>query len=241
MRSRAIQIATQIIAKNLTSTDVIIVCSRLHADQTAAVLGILFAGCIVAPIEYDVSHDECLTIFASVKPKLVFCDLRVSGQIERVLSEQRRTESCKVVVFGNNATDAKSLGIFLKNKEDPHFRATNIPKPRENIAFILQTQGTNEEPKFVCVSHQYMFEQTRAFLRILTKPERILSFFPLSNLTQAVAMCFCFEVPVTRILPGSITERNICMVVHDLKIDHALFSTDFALSVCSHPAQQVKI
>lgn len=225
----------------LTSTDVIVVCSRLHADQTAVVLGTLFAGCIVAPVEYDVSHMECRALFASVNPKMVFCDLRMSGQIERVLAEQRRTEECYEVVFGGGTAEPKSFENFFKSKPDPDFHATKIPKPKENVAFILHTQGTSEEAKLVCVSHQYIFEQTRAFLKILKKPERILSFFPLSNLTQVVMMCLSFEVPVTRILPGTITERNVCMMVHDLRIDHALFCTDFALRICSHPAQHVNM
>lgn len=239
LRSRAIQVAMELLAREVKSTDVIVVSSRLHADQTAVVLGVLLAGSIVAPIDADIGHQECLAFFESMKPKIIFCDLRVMGQIERALSELGKIESCQLVIFGNTPTEPKSFEHFLKNKADPDFQATTIKNPKERVAFILQTQGTCELPKLVCVSHQYIFEQTRAFLRMLNNPERIISFFPLSTLIQAVIMCLCFESPVTRVLPGTISERNACLMIHDLRIDHAFCTTDFALSISVHPALHV--
>lgn len=121
VRSSAIQVATELRMKKIKTTDIIVVCSKQHPEQTVAVLGILFAGAIVAPIDPDVGHEECLIFFATMTPKVVFCDNRVLGQISRVLAEQGRTKHCQVVIFGSS--DPKScFKNFLKSPFDRDFQ-----------------------------------------------------------------------------------------------------------------------
>lgn len=121
VRSSAIQVATELRAKKIKTTDIIVVCSKQHPEQTVAVLGILFAGAIVAPIDPDVGHDECFIFLETMTPKVVFCDNRVVGQIARVLAEQGRTKLCEVVIFGSS--DPKTcFKNFLKCPLDRNFK-----------------------------------------------------------------------------------------------------------------------
>lgn len=121
VRASAIQVATELRAKKIKTTDIIVVCSRQHSEQTVAVLGILFAGAIVAPIDPDVAHDECFIFLETMVPKVIFCDNRVVGQMARVLAELGRTKSCQIVIFGS--TDPKScFKNFLKSPVDSNFR-----------------------------------------------------------------------------------------------------------------------
>lgn len=82
--------------KKLKTTDIVAVCSRQHSEQTVVILGTLFAGCIVAPIESDVSHEELSRFFEVMKPKVVFCDARGLGQIESVLLKLEMESLCQV-------------------------------------------------------------------------------------------------------------------------------------------------
>lgn len=88
--------AAELISQGVKTTDIIVVCSRQHSEQTVVVLGILMVASIVAPIDPDVSHDECFYCIQKMKPKMVFCDVRVMGQIELVLTELNLSKSCQV-------------------------------------------------------------------------------------------------------------------------------------------------
>lgn len=81
VRSGAVQVAMELRSKKIKTTDIVVVCSRQHAEQTVAVLGILFAGAIVAPVDPDVSHEECSAFLETMVPKVVFCDPRAMGQV----------------------------------------------------------------------------------------------------------------------------------------------------------------
>lgn len=98
-------------------------CSKQHHEQTVAVLGILFAGAIVAPIDPDVAHDECSIFFGTMLPKVVFCDNRAVGQIARVLAEQGRTKLCQIVVFGSSEPK-NSFKAFLSSPPDSEFEVS---------------------------------------------------------------------------------------------------------------------
>lgn len=41
-----------------------------------------------------------------------------------------------------------------------------------------------------------------------------------------------------RILPGDFMEKVFCSHVHDLRIDHAFLTAEFAKRICNHPALQ---
>lgn len=225
--------------KGIKTTDIIMVCCQQHAEQTVVVLGILFAGAVIAPINHDISHEECMTFLTAFKPKIIFCDLRTVGQFERVQSELGRAKSGELVVFGS--TDAaSSFNNFLAHKPDSDFEATKIPNPKETVAFVVHTQGTSGVPKLVCTSHYSIFKQTQQYFGFLSNMKRMMSFFPLSNIIQAVLVCACFEAPVVRILPGEFSERSVCNAFHDLRIDHAFLTVDLAVKISNHPALQVK-
>lgn len=125
VRSSAIQVATELRAKKIKTTDIIVVCSKQHPEQTVAVLGILFVGAIVAPIDPDVGHDECFVFLEAMVPKVIFCENRAVGQISRVLAEQGRAKSCQIVVIG--CSDPKSsFKNFFKCQPDPNFQVKNV-------------------------------------------------------------------------------------------------------------------
>lgn len=49
-------------------------------------------------------------------------------------------------------------------------------------------------------------------------------------------MCTSFEAPIIRILPGDFTEKMFCNHIHDLRIDHAFLTAEYAKRICGHPA-----
>lgn len=125
VRNTAIQVAMELRSIKIKTTDIIVVCSRQHPEQTAVVLGILFAGAIVAPVDPEVSHEECSIFFQTMLPKVVFCDNRAVGQIARVLAEQSRTKLCQIVVFGSSEPK-NSFKSFLRSPPDSNFEVSEM-------------------------------------------------------------------------------------------------------------------
>lgn len=83
-----------------------------------------------------------------------------------------------------------------------------------------------------------MYKQTQHIFRVCNNLKTIISYFSLTSVIQAVIMCASFEAQVVRILSGDFTEKAFCSHVHDLRIDHAFLTAEYAKRICDHPAVQ---
>nr|XP_023020782.1 luciferin 4-monooxygenase-like isoform X1 [Leptinotarsa decemlineata] len=234
VRGRSIKLALEMKDRGVTENDIIVIYSRNHADQTIAVLSTLFLGAIVAPLDPEISHKECLEIVKKLKPKMCFTDSRTISQIERIVNTLNY--STDIINFGQDNPGVSQFNKLLNHKEDERFRPTFVEDAWESVAFILPTQGTTDDPKLVCLSHHNIVVQTMIFQDIFEYPEKVLSFFPLSWLLQTTLVCVCFESPTIRILPGPFTERSACKIIQDFRIGHAIFGTDWAIRLVTNVA-----
>ncbi|KAJ3663173.1 hypothetical protein Zmor_007479 [Zophobas morio] len=235
VRTRSIQIAHELRHFGVGENDIVIICCRGHADQTVVVLACLLIGSIVAPIDPELQHKECVELIRQLRPKIFFCDLRTLKQMERVCAESEITAI--MVHFGEQQQYAIPFRKLLMTRHYPEqFKPVSVDQPRKKVAFIMATQGTNGSPKLVCLSHHFIFCQVKVFLNVMELPEKIISYYPLSWVMQVVLMCLCFKAHVVRVLPGAFVERTACKLIHDLKVDHAFLNTDLALQLVEHVA-----
>lgn len=222
----------------IVENDIIVICSRCHADQTIAILACLLIGAILAPIDSELHHKECVDIVVQLKPKLCFCDLRALKRMERILTETGITS--KLIHFGDQQQYAIAFRKLLTSRQHLEtFKPVIIEQPRKRVAFILATQGTTQPARLVCLSHHFIFSQISVFLQAMASPEKIISYYPLSWILQVILVCLCFEVPVVRVLSGAFVERTACKLIHDLKIDCAFLNTELALQLAEHVAVKV--
>ncbi|KAF2884760.1 hypothetical protein ILUMI_21414 [Ignelater luminosus] len=235
VRLRSIQVAMEMLARGIHENDIILISSRTSSDQTVAVLATLLIGAIVAPLDSEVDFK---TFVLTLKPKMAFCDVRTSGQLEVIIRDSPESFSCTIVVFGEHF-DRLGFEKFQIQKPDPDFKAVTIKDPRRRIAFIVASQSTSGFPRLVCISHHAMRIQVSYYASKLLKGfEKVLSFFPLSWITQVALTCFCYESAIIKIIPGIFSERAACKLIHDLRIDLALLGSDFATKIVRHPSFQ---
>ncbi|KAJ8971160.1 hypothetical protein NQ314_000847 [Rhamnusium bicolor] len=237
VRGRGIQLALEMKRRGIVETDIVLISSRNHADQTIVVLATLFLGAIVAPLDPEFSYKECLEIVKKLKPKMCFCDTRTISQMERIFLNLNFTSD--MVHFGTENGGSIPFSKLFIHKEEDYFQPVFIENPRLSVAFILPTQGTCCDPKLICLSHHNIFVQTMIFLDIFNYPEKSLIFFPLSWILQTVLTCVSFEAQITRILPATFTERSVCKIIHDFAIGHAIFGTDYAIRIIGNVALKV--
>ncbi|KAG5893796.1 hypothetical protein JTB14_005461 [Gonioctena quinquepunctata] len=234
VRGRAIKLALEMRDRGIVDNDIIAIISRNHADQTIAVLATLFLGAIVAPLDPQFSQRECLDLIRKLNPKMCFTDSRTISQVEQVVNMLKY--STDIVNFSEHSSGVSQFHTMLNHKEDENFRPTFVEDAWKAVAFILPTQGTTDEPKLICLSHNNIYVQTMIFQDIFDYPDKVISFFPLSWLLQTVLTCASFESPVIRILPGPFAQRSACKIIQDFRIGYAIFGTDYAMQLVDHAA-----
>lgn len=101
--------------------------------------------------------------------------------------------------------------------------------------------GTCDEPKLVCLSHHNIYLQCFNFMEMLENPSKVISFFPLSWITQTIIACSSLEFGVTRIMAPTFNERTACKMIHDFVIDVAVLGTVLALRLTGNVAVKVRL
>ncbi|XP_022909924.1 uncharacterized protein [Onthophagus taurus] len=235
VKMRAIKVAKELIKNGVGQNDVVIVASKVHMDLIVCVLGCLFVGAIVAPVHSDHPHEELKQLVIILQPKFAFCGSRCSRLLMPILKEERI--NCPIYTFESDSRDFISFDKCLENPDDPSFKAATILNPKSTVAFISYTQGTESDQKMVAISHyaiamRYMSMLDWAF----KKSEKVVSTFPMNNITMILVMCICFDSPAKHVILGSITERAILKVLHDLRVEVLYIDSDLAIRICKNTA-----
>ncbi|XP_076263003.1 uncharacterized protein LOC143197994 [Rhynchophorus ferrugineus] len=227
VKIRAVQLAVEMKQRVVNPNDIVLIMSKTHANQTVAVLATLFLGAIVAAISPDTPLKDCLEIIKKLRPKMCFCDTRIVSQIERILDTI--SYGCEIVNFGSEVAGTTQFCKLISFKQEPEFKPIYIENPNKEVAFILSTLGTTGDPKLVCLSHHNIYTQCIKFVEIFENASKIISFFPLSWITQTVILCFSINFGITVIMASNFNERTACKMIHDFLIDVAIFGTELAM------------
>ncbi|XP_050308652.1 luciferin 4-monooxygenase-like isoform X2 [Anthonomus grandis grandis] len=234
IKIRSTRLAIEMKSRGVGKGDIIIISSKTHAHQTIVLIAALFIGAIICPIPPEFSFKECLEIMKKIKPKMCFCDSRTVSQIERILQTLKMTS--EVVNFGNQIAGTTHFSKLFPFREDTNFQPYFIENVEKEVAFVMPTQGTTGEPKLVCVSHHNIFLQMFNLMEIFDNPSKVISFLPLSWITQTILACTSIEYGVTRIMTTCFNERGACKMIHDFVIDHAVLGTELALRLIENVA-----
>ncbi|KAH1004200.1 hypothetical protein HUJ04_003989 [Dendroctonus ponderosae] len=234
VKTRSVRLAIEMQARGVGKNDIILINSKTHAHQTIVLVATLFLGAIVCPINPDSPFKECLELVKKAKPKMCFCDSRTVSQMDRILLSLNITS--EVVSFGDEVSATTKFVKLFPFKEDTNFKPFFVENPSKEVAFIVPTQGTCDEPKLVCLSHHNIYLQCLNFMEMLENPSKVISFFPLSWITQTIIACSSLEFGVTRIMAPSFNERTACKMIHDFVIDVAVLGSVLALRLTGNVA-----
>ena len=128
-------------SKGIRPGDKVAVTGKNAPEWTVAYLGILFAGAIVVPIDYQIKNEETDLLIKTARARILFVDeekhdgyLKTPGELEVVISLK------------------KGVGTYIYDLDGP---AAKIEQPKEtDLAAILFTSGTMGNPKGVMLTHQ---------------------------------------------------------------------------------------
>jgi len=134
-------IARWLHSKGIKRGDRVAVTGKNAPEWTVAYLGVLFAGGVVVPIDYQLKNEETDLLLKTSGARILFVDeekyeyyAKKSGGMEEVISLR------------------KGIGTYIYDLDGPQ---AEIEQAAENdIAAILFTSGTTGDPKGVMLSHK---------------------------------------------------------------------------------------
>jgi long-chain acyl-CoA synthetase len=127
-------------SRGIRRGDKVAVTGKNSPEWAAAYLGILFAGAVVVPIDYQIKNEESDLLIRTSKAKILFVD------------EEKYEHYQTLGLPGELVSLKKGIGTYIYDLDGP---AAEIEEAGENdLAAILFTSGTMGRPKGVMLTHQ---------------------------------------------------------------------------------------
>ena len=137
-------VARWLYSKGIRKDDKVAVTGKNSPEWTIAYLGVLFAGAVVVPIDYQIRNDETDLLIKTAQAKILFVDEEKHGYY---MERGARGELQEIVSL------KKGTGLYIYDIEGAD--ESHIEAAAENdLAAILFTSGTTGTPKGVMLTHQ---------------------------------------------------------------------------------------
>ncbi|MDR2536068.1 MAG: AMP-binding protein [Treponema sp.] len=121
--------------------DTVAVTGKNSPEWAVAYLGILFAGAVVVPIDYQLKNEEVDLLLQKSKAQILFVDEEKYKHYAEKRGNLKYVRSLK-----------KSIGVYIYDLNGPE---AQIEEAQEtDLAAILFTSGTTGNPKGVMLTHQ---------------------------------------------------------------------------------------
>ncbi|MDR2619095.1 MAG: AMP-binding protein [Treponema sp.] len=128
-------------SKGIRKGDKVAVTGKNSPEWTVAYLGVLFAGAIVVPIDYQIKNEETDLLLKTAKAKILFVDEEKHGYYTSNPKELSHIVSLR-----------KGVGTYIYELDGPE--AEIEAAKEEDLAAVLFTSGTTGVPKGVMLTHQ---------------------------------------------------------------------------------------
>jgi long-chain acyl-CoA synthetase len=134
-------VARWIHSQGIRKGDAVAVTGKNSPEWTIAYLGILFAGAVVVPIDYQLKNDEIDLLLKTAKAKILFVDEEKYQRYRETPGDLLQIRSLK-----------KGIGVYIYDLDGPE--ADFEPVYDKELAAILFTSGTTGKPKGVMLTHR---------------------------------------------------------------------------------------
>ena len=140
-------VARWLYSKGIRRGDRVALTGKNAPEWAIAYLGILFAGAVVVPIDYQLKNDEIDLLIKTAGAKILFIDEEKHEHFSGLLKKAQPSNELTDVI-----SLKKGVGSYIYSLDGP---VMIIEKNTEtDLAAILFTSGTTGNPKGVMLTHQ---------------------------------------------------------------------------------------
>jgi long-chain acyl-CoA synthetase len=134
-------VARWLYSKGIRKDDKVAVTGKNSPEWAVAYLGIVFAGAIVVPIDYQLKSEETDLLIRTARAKILFVDEEKLAHFKENPKDLTNIVSLK-----------KGVGQYIYDLDGPE--APIVEAAETDLAAILFTSGTTGDPKGVMLTHQ---------------------------------------------------------------------------------------
>ncbi|XP_068083083.1 luciferin 4-monooxygenase isoform X3 [Anabrus simplex] len=152
LAERGCSVAVELEARGIGVGDIVSVCIGVCPEFTPIMLGTLFVGATLSPLNYKFDTNDFGIVLELVQPRIIISTPESVGNIERVLSNLKlKTE---VVILGT-----PSWNKFLSHATGPDYQPADVKDHEDKEALIMCSSGTTGLPKGVMVTQKALMVQ----------------------------------------------------------------------------------
>ncbi|MDR2499828.1 MAG: AMP-binding protein [Treponema sp.] len=139
--------AAWLLAKGIRKGDAVALSGKNSPEWAVAYLGILFAGAVAVPIDYQLKDPEMDLLIKTAKARILFVDEEKHARYAAGTAGAGPLEALVSLKRG--------VGAYIYDLDEPTGQPAEPAPPTESdLAAILFTSGTTAQPKGVMLTHQ---------------------------------------------------------------------------------------
>lgn len=144
------EIAWYLKAKGIQKGDRVAVSGKNSPEWAIAYLGILEAGAVVVPIDYQLSSEEIAHLVSASEARILFIDEEKHTELEALCTGLEET----IALYESHPSYLYRIAASAWGKKNEKSEADSDKAEEEDLAAILYTSGTTGNPKGVMLTHR---------------------------------------------------------------------------------------
>ncbi|KAI4471457.1 long-chain-fatty-acid--coa ligase [Holotrichia oblita] len=221
---RCIRTAITLQAHNLTSNDIICLCSYNQLNSCVPYLAGLFIGVKVCSLDPSMSFTESKHLLNQVKPKIIFVVSEKKKMYENLLDDI--SLNAEVVEFCE-----EGFGKFLKPSPDEDKFAPVKVANLFDTAVIMFSSGTTGLAKGICLNHYSLLCQVKNFISFECDTTRCLSFATFYWISAVFLLIQSIMKGSARILCKNFEPLHVWYTISNFKATYLFMASNQAIAL----------
>ncbi|KAI4471466.1 long-chain-fatty-acid--coa ligase [Holotrichia oblita] len=221
---RCIRTAITLQAHNLTSNDIICLCSYNQLNSCVPYLAGLFIGVKVCSLDPSMSFTESKHLLNQVKPKIIFVVSEKKKMYENLLDDI--SLNAELVEFCE-----EGFGKFLKPSPDEDKFAPVKVANLFDTAVIMFSSGTTGLAKGICLNHYSLLCQVKNFISFECDTTRCLSFATFYWISAVFLLIQSIMKGSARILCKNFEPLHVWYTISNFKATYLFMASNQAIAL----------
>ncbi|XP_068083081.1 luciferin 4-monooxygenase isoform X1 [Anabrus simplex] len=227
LAERGCSVAVELEARGIGVGDIVSVCIGVCPEFTPIMLGTLFVGATLSPLNYKFDTNDFGIVLELVQPRIIISTPESVGNIERVLSNLKlKTE---VVILGT-----PSWNKFLSHATGPDYQPADVKDHEDKEALIMCSSGTTGLPKGVMVTQKALMVQLAIWERgddLIKLDDKLLHYSSPFWISAPVLNLLGIYMGVEMLLGVRFEEEMFLKTIEEHKVTFPLLPPNHAVAV----------